>query len=281
MDKNLQKKLKSYSITAGTFTVAAAANAQINYTDIIPDQTVANYTSFLLYMDGDTTTDFVFYAKLYVDIITVSAVGYSVIEVPASNGVLGQMLPMTNIPLPWVLNAGDSIRPSSTFWNDGTVNYGEQYMAKVSLNNYTWGNWAGLNDMYLGVRFTAASQTHYGWIRCSVNTDGSVITLKDYAYNSTPGVGLTAGQSIAMNVAENASAQPQLHVYDRTLFVSLNAQSPVGGSVQISDITGRIVRTEMFTEPSMRFNLGDLSSGVYLVQYIQNDGTTITRKIYL
>ncbi|MGL5890011.1 MAG: T9SS type A sorting domain-containing protein [Bacteroidia bacterium] len=279
MDKNLQKKLKSYSLTAGTLTMAAAANAQINYTDISPDQTVNGPTPFTLDMNGDATADFEFYATLYVDSFTTT--GYSLLNVPTSNGVLGQLFQST-YPLPSALNAGDSIRPTATDWIFGNINSGLQYMAVVDPSSSTsYGNWANQNDKYLGVRFIAGAQTHYGWIRCSVSADGSVITVKDYAYNGTPGVGLTAGQSNTIGVAENASAQPQLHVYDRTLFVSLNAQSPVGGTVQISDITGKVVRTEMVTEPSMRFNLGDLSSGVYLVQYIQNDGTTVTRKIYL
>jgi hypothetical protein len=188
---------------------------------------------------------------------------------------------MSTVPLCSALNAGDSISPTATDWQAGSVNGGLQYMAAVASTGPSYGSWGGQNDKYLGVRFTAASQTHYGWIRCSVSADGSIITIKDYAYNATPGVGLTAGQTNSVGVAENTSAISQIHVYDRTLFVSLTAQNVVGGTVQISDITGKVVRTEAVTEPSMRFSLGDLSTGVYLVQYIQNDGTTVTRKIYL
>jgi hypothetical protein len=278
MDKNLQKKLKAYSLTAGTLTMAAAANGQIMYTDITPDQTVANNTPFALDMNGDAVNDFNFNGIFYQD--STGTYGYSLINVPTANGVLGQLF-MSAYPLPSVLNAGDSIRPSANDWQAGSINGGLQYMAVVVANGPSYGNWGGQNDKYLGVRFTAASQTHYGWIRCSVSADGSIITIKDYAYNATPGIGLTAGQSNSVGVAENASVLPQIHVYDRTLFVSLAAQATVGGTVQISDITGKVVRTEAVTEPSMRFGLGELSTGVYLVQYIQNDGTTVTRKIYL
>jgi hypothetical protein len=278
MDKALQKKLKSYSLTAGTLTMAAAANAQINYTDISPDQTVANNTPFTLDMNGDAVNDFDFNGLLYQD--STGTYGYAIINLPTANGILGQLF-SNAYPLPSALNAGDSIRPSAADWQAGSVNGGLQYMAVVVASGPSYGNWPGQNDKYLGVRFIAGSQTHYGWIRCSVSADGSIITIKDYAYNATPGVGLTAGQSNTVGVAENTSAISQIHVYDRTLFVSLAAQTPVGGTVQISDITGKVVRKEAVTEPSMRFGLGDLSTGVYLVQYIQNDGTTITRKIYL
>ncbi len=47
---------------------------------------------------------------------------------------------------------------------------------------------------YLGLRFTIAGETHYGWARLSIPSAAG-FTLKDYAYNSVPGEGILAGQT--------------------------------------------------------------------------------------
>ena len=47
---------------------------------------------------------------------------------------------------------------------------------------------------YLGLRFDIAGEIHYGWARLSVPSPTS-FTLLDYAYNSVPGEGILAGQT--------------------------------------------------------------------------------------
>jgi PEP-CTERM motif len=55
------------------------------------------------------------------------------------------------------------------------------------------------NTGYVGVRFVINGQNHFGWMRLTVNPQGMAganpraITLHEWAYESTPGVGITAG----------------------------------------------------------------------------------------
>ncbi|MCA6363390.1 MAG: T9SS type A sorting domain-containing protein [Bacteroidetes bacterium] len=281
MDISLQKKLKAYSLTAGSLTAAAAAQGQIVHTDVMPDMVIDSAAVYALDVNNDATPEFAMYALTNTD--SAGTYGYSILEAyqPVTNAVLGNLFQGV-YPFPTALNAGDSIRPGATDWIDASVNGGFQYLAVVLPQpGPMYGNWPGISDKYLGVRFAAGSQTHYGWARISVSADGGTITLKEYAYNTTPGAGITAGQTTLVGVAEQTAGVPNVHVYDRTLFVNLPAETPTGGMLQVFSASGQIVRAESITDPAMRISLGDLATGVYMVQIIQPDGTTVTRKIYL
>ncbi|MCA6363389.1 MAG: T9SS type A sorting domain-containing protein [Bacteroidetes bacterium] len=282
MDKTLQKKLKAYSLTAGSLTAAVAAQGQIIHTDPSPDIVIDSAATYALDINNDNTAEFSLYAFNYLDSAN-SLSGYALLDVepPVVNAVLGNLFSNT-YPFPSALNAGDSIRPGATDWQDGSVNNGYQYLAVVLPQpGPMYGNWPGISDKYIGVRFAAGSQTHYGWARLSVSADGGTITLKEYAYNTTAGQGIVAGQTTAVGVAEQPAGTPAVHVYDRTLFVNLTPEMQLGGTLQVFNTTGQVVYTESINEASMRISLGDLASGVYLVQVIQPNGEVVTRKIYI
>ncbi len=65
----------------------------------------------------------------------------------------------------------------------GTAVYGSEFLS------------AG--DGYVGVQFKSAAGTHFGWIRVEMHGDSpgsSALTVKDWAYNNTPGGGILIGQ---------------------------------------------------------------------------------------
>ncbi len=68
----------------------------------------------------------------------------------------------------------------------------------VTLANWNYGahgQWIGVQNGYLGVRFDTDGNTHYGWVRMSVSgATGAGATIHDWAWNTTPGQGLWAGQ---------------------------------------------------------------------------------------
>jgi hypothetical protein len=283
MDKTLTKKLKAYSLTAGSLTAAAAAQGQIVHTDLIPDVVIDSGAVYLLDIDANATPDAAFSSNFYVDSASGDRYGYAFLNLypTAQNATLGNLFSGT-IPLPFALNAGDSISPSSPDWRDTSALNGLQYLAFVYPQpGPVYGNWAGVSDKYVGFRFNAGAQVHYGWARLSVTADGETITIKEYAYNSAAGQGIVAGQTNAVGVAEQLAGTPAVHVYDRTLFVNLTPQMPLGGTLQVFNTTGQVVRTESINEASMRISLGELASGVYLVQVVQPNGSVVTRKVYL
>ncbi len=59
---------------------------------------------------------------------------------------------------------------------------------------YGSGYWANTDHDYMGVRFLAGSDLHYGWIEMSL--DGSLpnpMTIHSWAYETQPGVGIMLG----------------------------------------------------------------------------------------
>jgi hypothetical protein len=45
----------------------------------------------------------------------------------------------------------------------------------------------------MGIEFEISGNTHYGWLRLTLHPDTGAAILRDYAYESEPGVGIIAG----------------------------------------------------------------------------------------
>jgi len=62
------------------------------------------------------------------------------------------------------------------------------------------GDFLGSNDGgYLGVKFEINSATHYGWIQYKANSDASVGTIIDWAYENTPDKAIKAGATVSID----------------------------------------------------------------------------------
>jgi hypothetical protein len=88
--------------------------------------------------------------------------------------------------LPLALEDGNPIEASSSSW----VMAGEY----IVLNRAGTGNWVGVTDRYLGLRFQVDGSWHYGWARLDIDATPTQFVVKDYAYQSAAGVGLAAGE---------------------------------------------------------------------------------------
>ncbi len=63
------------------------------------------------------------------------------------------------------------------------------------------GLWNDVENKYLGVKFKIGANTHYGWIRMTVlGSTNFNSTLFDFAYESTPNLGIKAGSQISLPV---------------------------------------------------------------------------------
>ncbi len=87
--------------------------------------------------------------------------------------------------LPLALDEGAPIESGSSSW----VMAGEY----IVLNRGGAGNWVGVTDRYLGLRFQVDGSWHYGWARLDIDAAPTRFVVKDYAYQSASGMGLTAG----------------------------------------------------------------------------------------
>ncbi|MCA6363391.1 MAG: T9SS type A sorting domain-containing protein [Bacteroidetes bacterium] len=281
MNSSILKKLKAYSLAAGSLTAVSALQGQIVYTDINPDVSLNGPSNYNLDMDNNGQPELQFFFYSLVDSVSSVSMIYQVVF--DNTATLGNLF-QSYIAFPTPLNNGDSISPAATDWRDSSYFQGAQYLAVYNtyLNqSVSFGNWLGSTDKYVGIRFNINNQPHYGWIRLTIGATANQLVVKDFAYRTSPGVGLTAGQTTVVGVAEQSAGIPSIHIYDRTLFVNLPAETTTGGMLQVFSASGQIVHTESITDPSMRIALGDLATGMYMVQIIQPDGSVVSRKVYL
>jgi hypothetical protein len=94
------------------------------------------------------------------------------------------------------LAKGKTIGPAHKFsgglieachWDDGS-------------GSYCHGNWDGILNGYVGLKFLIHGKVHYGWVRLKVNVETTgfqlnIVTLTGYAYETIPNKPIIAGQT--------------------------------------------------------------------------------------
>ncbi len=290
MKKQLQKKLSAFIIPIAIgIMFSASANAQIIYTDVIPDATynVINDTCYLD-LDNNGQADFQLYRS----------------EVP-------QYCPQCILPLPeqrinidrvgtneiaYVIPWGSSQWPQSLSLGQIIDAYSDMSETNHLIRRYRSGGacpggggaacvpdppitWALAPQAYLGLRFDIAGATHYGWARLNVPSATS-FTLMDYAYNSIANQPILAGQTTATGIIENSFAS-SINLFpnptDNHFSIDLGSSNKKT-EVTISDITGKIIYTTTANETSkIDVNTGEFAEGIYIVQ-IQAEESIATKK---
>lgn len=196
-----------------------ASSAQIIYTNI-EDVTLecldaGCYQSYNLDINNDNVDDYILYASAPADFYRYH---YKTgIQVNNQNETISNT--RTFFPEPYPLkknfNIGNVIvsnYPLSWGW-EGVLS--EQYYyccvygpcPKDLCHIYKNGSWTQSGDHFLGLKINVNGQVYYGWARLSVKVTNRVasLTIKDYAYESTPGTAILAGNtgSSAMVKASN------------------------------------------------------------------------------
>jgi len=267
--KNLSfnQKLNTYSTIATGVLLAASANGQIVYHDIVPDSILevptipATGNSFQFDLNNDTKVDINFFGLRFSSSSSYSAWGFFALYagsfVTGSNSYINA-LPL-NHTISKTLSSGNDWRSKGTFASK-SIYYS---------NTYTYGNWANQNDKYLGLRFeTTSNDTLYGWMRLSVNQNCDSLIVKDYAYNSTPNQSILAGQTVS--IVENNIDLGK--VFYNTGKLHINLFSAEKTQIHIFNITGKRIISETTENKSHIIDLQNLSKGMYLVEIINKSG---------
>jgi len=208
----LSEKIKAYSALAGSVVaLAPAANAQITYTDINPDSVFTNPGSFDIDINNDAVNDFQFNFSKTNSSTTFSSTSYSYFYlrfVSSTNslrisplGTAGNQVLSAGYPA--ALNLNDPITKAQSFNGASSqllANYSytyfrfvSSYSASTSTNRYSTGNFINASNKFLGVRVVVSTDTLYGWVRLDVSGGVNSYTVKDYAFQTCPGIGIKAG----------------------------------------------------------------------------------------
>jgi len=166
--------MKIYIIPLLMLLLINPSFSQILYTDVVPDITVSTTGSYDLDLDNDGNADYI----LAYNGIT----GNVTIEVSGSNEVVGLFGGVDFFPDALVLNA-----PIDAFMIQWSNFSGNPMLM-------TGGNWNGVWDGYLGLKFKIGINWHYAWARLNVGQQGDLFTIKDYAYEDVADLQILAGE---------------------------------------------------------------------------------------
>lgn len=285
-----EDRLGAYSAAAASALLALspAAEAQIVYTDVVPNDTLETGASRTIDFDGDGNDDI----ALVLESPFEGFVRAVVFSDDANGGGIVGVGPQGFYDYFYadVLEAGAPISDATVVQNTNTTDDGterDDFLLASTYMGTVYGNWAGETDKYLGVRFMAdvggAATTHYAWLRLDV-ADATELTIKDYAFESTPDTAIEAGDTGASGppTAVDPSALP-----DGYAFAPI-APNPTAGPtrfdlrlgqaervrIEVFDALGRSARVlhdgPLAGGPAQAFTLdgGDLPAGVYAVRVV-------------
>ncbi len=283
MKKQLLEKLSAFICTTMMFSVSA--NAQIVYTDIIPDTTVnTNNGVYHLDLNNDGITDFnITY--------TTAATGHSThINVFIRITPLGANKVGNDTTYPSALSLNSLINSSSFIWlSNANQILTEKVWHIFGLTNpptyfasYS-GNWNGASNKDIPLQLDVSSQKYYGWLRLNVASGAVSFTVKDYAYNTIPDQPILAGQTITTGIIENSFAS-SINLFpnpaDNHVTIALGSNNQKV-EVTIADITGKVIYTTIITDTQMiEVNTYDFAEGIYIVQ-IQSADFIGTKKLVI
>ncbi len=179
-NNKLKKKLLSYSsIVAGALSMTAQTEASIVYSgtqNIVID---TNNPYSLIDLDNNTVPDFlIFYLGYY---LNTTAQGHGIYGNPYNNALMINEQITTTSPPIGVVNIPTNYSVKST------LSAGRQWFLFGFLDGYyngiPYGNFIGTMG-YIGVRFNTDCGTTYGWIQYRSNTNATVGTIIDWAYEN-------------------------------------------------------------------------------------------------
>jgi hypothetical protein len=270
MKKTTSEKLSKRLLKYGAFSAAilgtANANGQIIYTDIADETVDATNARVAIDIDNDATGDYLF---------GVSTTGQFAFVFPASSSMAAYnsnlFVGFTSGPYayPSNLTAGTVIDGSSPTFNGqrGDFNY--------NSCAYPGSQFCNGADGYMGVHFDVGGNVHYGWVRIQVSADATSIVIKDFAYNSTPGDPIEAGQQ-SLSIDDFDLNDTRIVALNKS--IGLYNLSGNSTNYNLYDITGKVVLNGTTSDDTHVIEAASLSSGIYIVELRDSNSSSVLRK---
>lgn len=274
--------MKKNLLTIFALGLGLSSFAQIVYTNIA-DMTLTPSTtreSLNIKFDG-TNVDFKLFAldttvsSQQADAVGIELLGSNKVDGTQESTLAGGFIAVT------VNEAGANINSSSSFLGANSSNIFSGGGLALNTQYIGAGDFMNTTDKYIAVKFskgTSLTTTHYGWIRVDVADDAASVTVKDYAYQSTPDTEIRAGDE-----GNGFTAIAEEELANATVFYSnnkLNIKGVSGNySVAVVDLLGKsISNTKVANIASI--DLNNVNNGIYLVQ-VTKGNSVVTKKVYI
>lgn len=257
-------------ISIAAALVFYTSRAQILHTVVTPNL-IDRDTLLLIDLDQDTIPDYAIRTQFdriennsVYDIISVTPLGQQ------GHRVAGSV--PTVFPYAGRFGLNEFIGPQTPFLNP-EVEGGMSFKRNGQfLFNDPWNG--GATDEFLGFALRRNGNTHYGWAKVDVDSDGKSVTLKEFAVNLTPDEPINTNRFF--NISENSFRD--LVIWQTSGWLHLRIpdnQSHL--QIQLTDLQGRTLKTDQMYGSAYSMPL-NLPTGMYLLT-IRKNNTYITRKI--
>jgi len=285
--QNKSSKLARYTAVAGAVIAGSNVNAQIVYTDLVPDVVLDTLSApYMLDFNNDASPDLVFAAAHLVGSGSTNGIQYTylgngvAISIPAGNAVIGVAGASSAFDLT-ALNAGDPISSAQNFGAstsnflaiNAVVNAGIAGTFPIAQ-----GNFLGVSHKFLGAHFAIAGTTHYGWVQLSVNQLADTLTIYDYAYNGTADAALNAGQMVGL---ENIKVEDKVTIFTTLNNANINVTPDlIGGNILMVAMNGAIVSSKKITDINTAITFEGIETGIYTIS-AQFESGNVSKRVYI
>lgn len=85
---------------------------------------------------------------------------------------------------------------------------------------------------------------HFGWIGLDIHDTANSCTIRDYAFESTPGKTIIAGEKWTSNITTFTNNTDLIaYTHHKTLYVTINDESIDGGYIKLFNITDKELKS--------------------------------------
>lgn len=292
-------KLKAYSAAAGSLMLSGVASAQnLQYTDVNPDVILdKNSGPFDMDFNNDLGPDMTFQvvfangsgSSTYNGIpFTYVYNGSQVSATPAPlAGVQGQVIGSSSTFGVTALNTGDAIAAANNF-SSQQATLGVQGTVSIPAFNFNYninqGEFLGVSQKFLGMKFTTGVGVYYGWVRLSLDTldpAGLKLTIHDYAYNGDVDQPINAGDMPGASIIAQGALESKVSFTPLLEGVSVNITPDLLGSeLVLSDMSGKEVNSVSINDIGTVLGYADLKTGIYFATLKSEQGS-VSKKVYV
>ena len=280
-NSTLLKKLQQYSaLAAPMLATAGLANAQIVYTDIVPDKTLnADGETYNLDLNNDGLVDYVFftivgatytYAGVYMPFMSAAFANSN--EIVGTVKTYPTMAGSVKFGFPYKLNLADQIDSAQPLFGLQDIVFNTSHLFRPPMYSFIdgnpYGNWGGgVTDKYVGFHFTPDSvKWYFGWARCDVAADAKTLVIKDYAYDSIPDEGIAAGAGANVGIPVTPTMQPfRIFSFEGVANVIVSDGKLEDAFITITNSLGQTVMSQPITNKLTQVDLNQFAKGIYLV----------------
>jgi hypothetical protein len=142
------------------------------------------------------------------------------------------------------------------------------------ITTFFWGNFRGVVDAFIGLKFTDAYGTYYGWIRVDVSADGDWVTIKDFAYEASGNEIIT---STVTNINEIYYTTSDIDIYPNPAHNKINVAIPTDEyNIEVIDLCGKVLLRE---SNIATIDISKIPAGIYTLRVSHENGNSQKRII--